>query len=572
MEEEFEKKSKNKFLKILLPIIILILLIGVGTAYYFIINTPKYIFSKAIDGVFESVEEENYDTLKTNIELSMSIESDDSDIQSMGQIVNSVKVSTNQEIDINNKIANEAIAVSFLGQDLLNIEYIIQDETSYMFLKDIFSKYIEVPLNEIGYEQDIFAMIKETEKITNKDILAETNKILKAELKDKTYEQTKEELMINGETVKATKSTLILTPEEATNVLKNILNNIKENETILDSFENKEEIKEAIQEIIDGMNEISEELVAENGEKIKISIYTKGIKNEFVRFDIELVDNDQAIGIYTTKVSANNYLISVVQDEINLFDISIIDEKKDEKSGTMTIKIDMSNIVKEAESGVDTLALTVNAKYNVEYNTKVEIPEITESVKYDEMTEEDSLEIYENLQKTELYTLIEQSGLLDTSDLYEVTDMPIDETMEAVATEPEVTAEGYTVKYTVPAGFSSSIYNTVDNKYYSDENFNSIAIRIEKETKQNYLDLLKESYALTDDLYEDQEISGIKTLTVGNKEFSYRTITYNYYGNKIIDSYYCYEIEEGTLYVVETSVQEGTVADEELNKVLEINI
>ncbi len=568
MEEEFEKKSSKKILKILIPIIILILIIGAGVAYYFINNTPKNIFAKAVDGVFNSIEEKNYDTLKTNVELSMSIESDNSEIQSIGQIVNSVKLSTNQEIDINNKIANEAISIKILGQDLLNLEYIIQDEALYMFLKDIFSKYIEVPLEDMGYE-DIFGTMEEVEKLTDKDVLTEIKNILKAELKDKTYEQTKEELIVNGETVKATKSTLVLTPKEASNMIADTITNIKDNEKIMSSFENNEEIKTTMQELVNAINEISSELVAENGEKIKISIYTKGIKNEFVRFDINLVDNDQIIGIYTTKVSEDSYTISAVQDGLEAFYISIIDEKKDEKSGTMTIKFDMSNLMQEADNGVNLLAIIVKAKYNVEYNAKIEIPEITDNVKYDEITEEDAMEMYENLQKTELYALLEQSGFLNTSDLYEVSDI---ETIEITESEPEVTAEGYTVKYAVPEGFSSASYNTSDYKYYYDENLNSAMIRIEKETKENYLELLKESYVLTDDSYENQEISGIKTLEIGDKEFSYRTITYTNNGMNIIDTYYCYEIEKGCIYVVETSIEEGTVEEEEMNKFLEIQI
>ena len=570
MEEEFEKKSNNKFLKILIPMIILILIIGAGVAYYFMSTTPKNIFTKAVDKIFSNIEEEKFDTLKTNVELSMNIESDNSEIQSIGQMVNNVKIKTNQEIDLNNKIVNEAVSASFLGQDLLNVECIIKDETSYMFLKNIFTKYIEVPLEDIGYE-DIFTIMKDIEKIADKEVLAETNKIVKAELKDKTYEQTKEELMINGENVKVTKSTLVLTPEEASNMVATIITNIKDNEKIMNSFENNEEIKTTMKELVNAINEVSSEMVAENGEKIKISIYTKGLKHEAVKFDIDLVDNDQTIGMGLVKVSENNYLLYITQDKTELISISIIDEKKDEKSGTMTFKIDMSNLMQEADSGINSLALIIKGKYNVEYNAKVESPEITDSVKYDEITEEDAMEMYENLQKTELYILLEQSGVLNTSDMYEVSDMPV-ETLETIETEPEVTAFDYTVKYDVPEGFRSATYNTLDYKYYSDENFNNIVIYINKETKQNYLDLLKEADSLTADIYEEQEISGIKTVTVGNKEFSYRTITYNYYGNKFIDSYFCYEIEEGILYVVETSIQEGTVEDAELNKFLEIQL
>lgn len=569
MEEEFEKKSSKKFLKVLIPIIILMLVIGIGIAYYFISITPKNIFAKAVDKIFSNTEED-YDTLKTNIELSMSIESDNSDIQSIGQIVNSVKIKTNQEIDLNNKVINEAVSASFLGQDLLNAEYIIKDETSYMFLKDIFSKYIEVPLEDIGSE-NIFSIMGDIKNIASEEALGEISKIVKNELKDKTYEQAKEEIMVNGEKVKVTKSTLVLTPKETFNTLLSVLNEIKNNDTIMNKFSNKEDIKEVIQEIIDEMKYAFEDLSVGNGEKIKISIYTKGIKHEAVRFDIDLIDNNEKMGMSFVKVSENNYLLSISQNKAELINISIIDEKKDEKSGTITYKIDMSSLMKETDSGIDSLALIIKGKYNVEYNSKVEIPEITDSVKYDEITEEDAMEMNENLEKTELYTLLEQSGLLNTSDSYEVLEMPV-ETLEIIETEPEVTAFDYTVKYSVPEGFGGESYNTADYKYYFDENLNSAIVRIEKETKENYLDFLKEADSLTADLYEGQEISGIKTLTVGDKEFSYRTITYNYFGNKIIDSYYCYEIADGILYIVETSIQEGTVEETELNKFLEIQL
>ena len=271
------------------------------------------------------------------------------------------------------------------------------------------------------------------------------------------------------------------------------------------------------------------------------------------------------------KASENNYIFFILQDEKELLNISIIDEKKDDKSGTITYKIDMSSLMKEIDSGINSLAIIIKGKYNVEYNAKVEIPEITDSVKYDEITENDAKEMYENLQKTELYTLLEQSGLINTSDMYEVSDMPI-ATLETIETEPEVTAFDYTVKYDIPEGFSGESYNTADYKYYFDENLNSAIVRIEKETKENYLDFLKEADSLTADLYEGQEISGIKTITVGDKEFSYRTITYTYNGTKYTDSYYCYEIEKGYIYVVETSIEEGTVSDEEINKFLEIQL
>jgi len=578
MEEEFNKKSSKNILKILIPIVILVILIGAGLAYYFISNTPKNIFAKAVDGVFDSIKQEEYETLKSNVEVSMNIESDNSDIKSVGQIISNVKLKSNQEIDLNNKIVNEAIAISYSGEELLNLECIIEEETAYVFLQDLFSKYIEIPLDEIGLEEDIFTTMQKTKNITDKAVLSEVNKIIKAELKDKTYKQEKEELLIDGETVKTTKSTLILTSKEANEMIVSILNNIKENDRIMTIFEDKEEAIDLIEELIEGIEDSYTELSETVAE---ISIYTKGILNkEVVRVELNVTDDEQEAGLYITKISEDNYLFVATFDEEELFNVNILEEKEDRNSGKITIKFDLSNLIQG--TGINEIVAVIKAKYNVEYDTKIEIPEFTDSVELEKMTEQDANEIMVNAQKviTKLGEILVEAGIIDTSELYQLQNL-IDnkqkisgqeEIVSGNTTVPEVTYDNYKVKYNVPAGFMTSAYNTPDYKYYSDENLNSVTVTIEKETKNNYLEFLKESYSLTSDLYENQEISGIKTLNIGGKEFSYRTITYTNLGYNYTESYYCYELGDGYLYVVEADIEDGTVLETELNKFLEIQL
>lgn len=575
MEEEFEEKSGKKALKVLIPIIILIILLGAGAIYYYTINTPRNIFSKAIEKAIEKLEEPEYNSYKGDLELSMKLESDNQDIQTLNLVLNNLKIRTNQEIDLKDKNMNNVITVNFLGDDLINLEFVEQDAKMYFFEKSIFSKYIELPTEEIETEvgYNTFEVINQAESFINKENLKEISKIIISEIKDKEYTQSKEELTINGEKIKTAKSTLRLTTNEIIAGIKNILNKVKENEKIMSSFTNREEVKNNIESIVENIGEID---LGQENETLEISLYTKGRKQDIVKVEVVAKDNEAAIELDITKFEDDKYVLNVLENETTIFNLKLENEKKDKKSGTLTATLDLTNIMSLISSSDEygaTRAI-LKVKYNEEYNNKIEKADVQNSVKLEELTEEDLKEIEENIQKSNWYTLLEKSGLFGDIGLMNNEEVnsefyKLENTLED--TNPEVTLEGHTVKYSVPENFKLTT-SQENQKYYLDENINSVTVKIDKETKENYFELLKEVDALTADFYKNQEISGIKTVTVGDKEISYRTINYTYDDINYEDTYYCYEIEKGILYTVETSIEKNDSNNIDINKFLEINL
>ena len=180
-----------------------------------------------------------------------------------------------------------------------------------------------------------------------------------------------------------------------------------------------------------------------------------------------------------------------------------------------------------------------------------------------------------NLQNSTLYQIIEQSGLLDaTGDDYYYTDSDdyYDDYYYADYDEPEVSYDGYTVKYNIPDEFEASEYNSENFKMYMDDNYNSIYVTINWDSVDSYMSDLDDSYVLTSDFYENQEISDTRTYTVNGKEFKFRTITYNDEYGEYVDLYFAYELDDEYCYVVEVETEGGNISWDTIEYFLDITV
>ena len=164
-----------------------------------------------------------------------------------------------------------------------------------------------------------------------------------------------------------------------------------------------------------------------------------------------------------------------------------------------------------------------------------------------------------NLQNSPLYQLIEQSGLLENK-------------IGTVSDKPEVTYDGYTVKYNVPDGFEASSYNSEDMKMYMDEDYNSVSVYINNNTVDTYMKSLEEEYVLTSSLYKNQQISEIKTYTVNGKEYKFRTMTYDDEYGSYVNLYFAYELDNEYCYVVEVETEGGNMSMETVKYFLDVTV
>lgn len=392
MEENFEKKSNKKIGIIIAVILILVILAIVAGGLVFLNNNkkPEKIFAKTVEDMFQMSEEEaNARTAKVGLELSADIESTDPEIKAMNQILNAIKINFTTEMDLDKKILNANILATYDDEQIVSLDGLIQDEKLYVYLRDLYSRYIEV--NEQYLEgMDLSTIFETTSDTASKDLLNDIKQILLDEINSREF--TQERVELNGENVQ--KSTLRLTPKELLEITLKMMKKVYE-------YQPTEEYRTLIQDLEDEI-----EYLEENENYVDISIYTQGFKNELVKADIILVnvEADEVIVFEVNKNSSNETIISMAINEestqvsqaAKLIELTINEENENKGS------IEMKMNIKEGYS------VAVTVKYDVEYNVTIEERNTQNSIDIDSLTDADFNEIMSNIQNNEiLYGIIE---------------------------------------------------------------------------------------------------------------------------------------------------------------------
>lgn len=392
--EEISLKKKIRRKKILNGILVALAIItiaGVATIILTDIMTkrPIKIFREAVLNSFKKSDSNDVKSEKVSLEVTASCEGTDESIEAMNSYLSLIKLNLNSEVDIEKRIINENLKASVLGSQLLNVDGLIQDDKIYFYLKDIYSKYIEVPTENLeGINvQEIF---DKSSVEQGEDIKREIKHILLDEI-DK-QEFTQETVKLDGKTTR--KSTIRLNLKEATAIEMKILNKCNE-------YLQNEELAKTLLDLQESMqfNETDEVY-------IDVSIYTRSFLNSVVKFEIAALDvtNDQAyifeynIGRKEKNINIlRNTRAATTKDAHKILSITL--EEKDKNSGTMKIRVNIE----------DNSFVTLKIKYEIEQNAVINKREILSSIKSDELTEVDYREMYENVKQNEiLYSIIEQ--------------------------------------------------------------------------------------------------------------------------------------------------------------------
>lgn len=594
--------KNKKILFILIPIILIVLILIAGVVYLKLNSTPEKIFKNLISTTFKIFEssEEQYTTMKGTINLTANVESDKEEMEAINMMLEGASIGLNMEVDTTNMIVNENVNVTYNNESLLNAIILLQDEKGYVYLPDWLDKYLQIPENELEYSE----LVEYSEKMATVDqnkLMEAVKEELIAEILSQELAQENTTLVLDGQETKVTASTLSLKDEQLSTFVNDFLNNLNKNEKFqaaLGSY------KEDIQEII---NEMLQNMGVAKDEEFILTIYTKGFLNEFVGVSARAIDTsyEETVGLNILKHNNGKYEF-VAYNEYDgtreeILKLVIEDKKESENKGTATITVSVDgekfiivynyeiqgkqtifnasteiegvkvtisgNTVESGESYKGNLTFTIeqeeigkinlNCAYDFTLDVEVQKVDVQNAVLIDELSEEDQEKLITNLQKSPLYQLIEQSGLLDngtgTSNI-----------------EPEVSYDGHTVKYTVPDNFEASSYNSEDMKMYMDENYNSVCMYINYNDVDTYMKDLEEEYVLTSSLYKNQQISETKTYTVNDMEYKFRTITYEDEYGTYANLYFAYKLDDEYCYVVEVETEGGNMSMETVKYFLDV--
>lgn len=394
-EKDFEKKPKKKVgLIITVVVLVLVALIAAGGFVYlkFFNNKPQKIFEKAISKAFEMTEKTAKNEGKLDIQLSASLNSTSQDMMMANTYLQMIKLNLTTEFNMDKKVLNQGISVSAFDEPVLSVEGLIQDNNIYFLLNNIYSKYIQVPSEEMeGVEtNEIF----NTENIeVSEKLVKELKQILLDEVNSK--ELTQENVEVDGD--KLTKTTVKFTAKEIEQIITKLTVELYKISPVND-----------VKNIVEGLEQIEiDEEDAENDNYLEISIYTKRLTGKIVKTEIAMINvtDDEAIVVTIAEKEDEKVEITFAMNEdsiainkaVTMFTLTIKEEG--ENKGTVTLK---ANIDETASS------VTITAKYSIDYNAKVEPKNVRNSINANDLTEEDMNEMMTNIENNEfLYSIIQ---------------------------------------------------------------------------------------------------------------------------------------------------------------------
>lgn len=394
-EKDFEKKPKKKVgLIITVVVLVLVALIVAGGFVYlkFFNNKPQKIFEKAISKAFEMTEKTAKNEGKLDIELSASLNSTSQDMMMANTYLQMIKLNLTTEFNMDKKVLNQGISVSAFDEPVISVEGLIQDNNIYFLLNNIYSKYIQVPSEEMeGVEpNEIF----NTENIeVSEKLVKELKQILLDEVNSK--ELTQENVEVDGD--KLTKTTVKFTAKEIEQIITKLTVELYKISPVND-----------VKNIVEGLEQIEiDEEDAENDNYLEISIYTKRLTGKIVKTEIVMINvaDDEAIVVTIAEKEDEKVEITFAMNEdsiatnkaVTMFTLTIKEEG--ENKGTVTLKANID----EAASSV-----TITAKYSIDYNAKVKPKNVRNSINANDLTEKDMNEMMTNIKNNKfLYSIIQ---------------------------------------------------------------------------------------------------------------------------------------------------------------------
>ena len=462
-QEVSTKKKKDIKLIAIIIAAVLILISGIYLGYKKFFS-PKAIFIKSVNKEYKKIEklidssfgfESDKPVLVTN-NLKINFDVDDS-LTSDSSIKNTIsefnKLGLNSQIGIDSKNMEALVKLNALydNKSLLNINGYLINNSVFVELKDLYDKYIEMPVETTNsISQNNSLNLKDLDKEDIKYLMSKTKDAILNNLNEKDFKKSSSKVKVDGKEVRVKKISYKLSEKSLYEMANGALDSLSSDSKYIKILAKMTGAKE--EEIKTGLAAASTMMgLADSKDLDKttigtISIYIKGV--EGISFEIENEKyGNSGISYYYNK---NNKVINMTNNGGTLLDANINDKKasiiindlgeeklklnvtKEEKDknkiynyiletadtklkGKLVIETIKKNDDGTGEYKISSQASTMGIDFKlasnlkIEYKDKLNIPNISNSVKYEELSEADYQKISYNLLKNNAFiTLIEK--------------------------------------------------------------------------------------------------------------------------------------------------------------------
>jgi len=400
-----EVKKSKKGLWICLAI--LIVAIVAVLAYKFLTpQNPKDVFVGKVQNAMEGTTTQNQEKMNATVALTANIETTDEELKQVAEYVNQGKVTLNVQKDSNTNKMSMAADVDYQGSNLLSGKVFYQkgDKNAYVYVKDLFDKYLKFNMEEaLGDEEELAEVLEVSDfgKVLDQNkankIFADT---LKENLKDEYFSKEKANDM--------DKVTMKLTVAELKTVYVNVMTALKNNQEFLNCYEKTDKVKEILDKALEVVDEIDNEY---DNATVEVSIYTKGSSSETKKVEFKVVVSEKEEGTFTlTRVDANNYEFNLTakMEEDNM-PVSV--EALNGKVNIQKVDNNTKKITVVVENVPEVGKVTLNIEAKMTNTTDLDSIDVSNSVDVNNMSQQDMMTLYTNLTKMKIYSLF--GGLME---------------------------------------------------------------------------------------------------------------------------------------------------------------
>ena len=452
--------NKNKKSIIVVIAMVLILAIGLFVGYKKSFS-KKNLFAKNINKEYKKLErifDDNDLNIKTNkpvlitSDFKFNIDVDgkllnDEQTEEILDELNKLGISSQIGIDTKNAEALVRLKALYDDESILGIGGYFKNNSLFLELKDLFDKYIEIPIETTGTLSTGSNSINlgDINKEDVKYLLSKTKDIILDNLDEDDFKKSNTELKVNGKKVKVSKLSYEISEKTAYELYKNVMISMSKDSKYIKvlsklSGEKEKNIKEGFENSVK-MFELMGKSDFDNKTIATLSVYTKGVsglsfevgegkekfevsyyynddykviaikQNNKDLVNIKYGDNKIKVVINTDngkmsldinkevkgKTTTYNYVLETEDAKIKGKVIKEVIKENKDGSGESKLSFEFSTI------GVK-LELSGNVK--VEYKDKLKMPDTSDSIKAEDL--EDGLqEIFEGLSDSELGSLLE---------------------------------------------------------------------------------------------------------------------------------------------------------------------
>ena len=565
--EQINTKKPKKKGKIILGIILAIIIIAIialVAVYFLVFSTPQYIFASTVDSIF-NMKAQTYNTVKSAVTLNGSVQFEDESINEQLTDLENFSINIGSQIDYQNQSEIVDLGLQYEDESVVGARFYFKDGEMYTLLDGLYDDYIKVDLDteQANLMQELLDLTKVQGKQEN---LIKAMSIFGNEIKGQisnvgTFEKSTEQMTLNGENKNVTRVSLLFNAQEFSTVVINVCNNLANNNEFIQCFE--ESPKDALLDIVASL----EDGEPSSDDTVRISIYTQGLLNETIGFglDLNLADNTElSINMNIMKETDDLYTVSYTQGDNYIngrIEIARAENTEENQTGDAKITLEVSDLG----------TMELNMGYAYSYNQAVDEVDTRNSVNAEDLTQEDMNTILENLMERpiigDLMTNIISSSMNNNSN-----------TLGTTTLQNQVSDNGYIVTYEIPTEFmydsslstdSLKSFTTINNdiqastaiKYYTDD--------------QVYINLVDNNYSIytNNTFYHNVSVSDLQTLSVGNYEFKYKSISYETTTGSVNQSISLwYRLNNEYIYTVDINSIGTTISDDIIMPFLNIQV